>query len=201
YPLDDWRSLPKQSPPPEPVFWMLRWMLFRLMFGAGMIKLRGDACWSDLTCLQYHFETQPMPNPLSWYLHQLPASVLKGGVLFNHFAELIAPWFAFAPGRWRTGAGLVMIGFQFVLIVSGNLSFLNYLSIVIAISCFDDQWLARLWPAKKNLPQGRMELGKPTARTIPLYALCALVAVLSIRPALNLFSSRQIMNGSFDPIG
>jgi hypothetical protein len=53
--------------------WVWRWMRFRVMFGAGLIKLRGDACWRDLTCLNYYFETQPIPNALSWYFHWLPA--------------------------------------------------------------------------------------------------------------------------------
>ena len=53
--------------------WLLRWLLFRLMFGAGLIKMRGDPCWRDLTCLNYHYETQPMPGPLSWYFHWAPA--------------------------------------------------------------------------------------------------------------------------------
>ena len=68
------RSSPAQASTPPHVLlnWIYRWTLFRLMFGAGLIKLRGDACWRDLTCLDYFFETQPMPNPLSWYFHQLP---------------------------------------------------------------------------------------------------------------------------------
>src|SRR5690348_16092537 len=48
---------------------LLRWLCFRVMFGAGLIKLRGDPCWRDLSCLDYHYQTQPMPNPLSWYFH------------------------------------------------------------------------------------------------------------------------------------
>src|SRR5207247_10828138 len=54
------------------VMWLIVWVLFRTMFGAGMIKLRSDPCWRDLTCLFYHYETQPLPNPLSWYLHHSP---------------------------------------------------------------------------------------------------------------------------------
>ena len=61
------------APVQVPVIWLLRWLAFRLMFGAGLIKIRGDACWTDLTCLQFHYETQPNPSPLSWYFHQLPA--------------------------------------------------------------------------------------------------------------------------------
>ena len=75
--------------------WLFRWLLFRIMFGAGLIKLRGDSCWRDLTCLNYYYETQPMPNPLSWYFHWAPQWMNKGGVLFNHFSELIVPFFLF----------------------------------------------------------------------------------------------------------
>src|SRR5947209_6784403 len=71
------------------VIWMLRWLLFRVMFGAGLIKLRGDPCWHDWTCLDYHYETQPMPNPLSWFFHWGPAWTHRLGVGFNHFVELI----------------------------------------------------------------------------------------------------------------
>ena len=61
------------------------------MFGAGLIKWRGDPCWRDLTCLDYYFETQPIPNPLTWYFHWLPASVHHAGVVFNHIVELGVP--------------------------------------------------------------------------------------------------------------
>ena len=97
---------------PIALFWLYRWLLFRLMFGAGLIKVRGDECWRLLTCLRYHFETQPIPHALSWYFHQLPPSLLKAGVLFNHFAELIVPWFYFAPRPLRHGAGIITILFQ-----------------------------------------------------------------------------------------
>src|SRR6266581_2946574 len=58
--------------PPAIVMWLIGWVLFRTMFGAGMIKVRAEPCWRDLTCLFYHYETQPLPNPLSWYLHHAP---------------------------------------------------------------------------------------------------------------------------------
>ena len=83
--------------PPVIVMWLIVWVLFRTMFGAGMIKVRADPCWRDLSCLFYHYETQPLPNPLSWYLHHAPRWFHKAGVLFNHFTELIVPWFYFMP--------------------------------------------------------------------------------------------------------
>lgn len=68
-------------------FLILRWMLFRVELGAGLIKLRHDQCWRDLTCLYYHHETQPLPNPLSRYFHRLPQQMLRFGVMFSHFVK------------------------------------------------------------------------------------------------------------------
>ena len=148
----------EKTPPREIVIWLLRWVLFRLMFGAGLIKLRsGDPCWWELTCLIQHYETQPLPNPLSWYIHMMPGWFHKCGVLVNHFVELVVPWFYFFGRRFRSLAGLITIIFQLLLILSGNLSWLNWLTIVVAISCFDDQtlcfgrWKNSVVPARQPL--------------------------------------------------
>ncbi|CAM5382060.1 hypothetical protein SANTM175S_00335 [Streptomyces antimycoticus] len=61
----------EHTAPPVLILWLLRWLLFRVEFGAGLIKIREDRCWRDLTCLYYHHETQPMPGPLSWFFHHL----------------------------------------------------------------------------------------------------------------------------------
>src|SRR6184192_1712756 len=90
-PLLDGRPSPK-SRPPILVIWLFRWLGFRIMIGAGLIKLRGDPCWRDLTCLYYHYETQPIPNPISRYLHFSPLWLLKFETAWNHFIELIVPW-------------------------------------------------------------------------------------------------------------
>ncbi|NKB66441.1 MAG: lipase maturation factor family protein [Candidatus Latescibacteria bacterium] len=178
------------------VVWLYRWLLFRLMFGAGLIKLRGDTCWTDLTCLIYHYETQPIPNPLSWYLHQLPAWVHQGGVLFNHLVELLVPFFYFAPRRLRHLAGLLTIAFQSLLILSGNLAFLNYLTLILCIPLFDDQALAALVPTRWRRKAPVLAPVHPARRPV----LTALVALLSIQPVLNLLSPHQAMNRSFDPL-
>src|SRR5215471_8008465 len=108
------------TPPAALLNWIYRWTLFRLMFGAGLVKLRGDECWRALTCLDYFFETQPMPNALSWYFHHLPRQVLHGGVAFNHFVELVVPFGFFLPQPYAGLAGLFTIVFQFTLIAGGN---------------------------------------------------------------------------------
>jgi hypothetical protein len=196
---------PSASPPSIILIFLLRWLLFRLMFGAGLIKIRGDECWRDLTCMKYHYETMPLPGPTSWYFHYLPQWIHKFSILFNHFTELIVPFFYFAPRPLNYLAGIFTILFQGVIIVSGNFSWLNHVSIVIAIACFDDGFLVRLgpwlnsWAAAMGVP---VQSGQATAGGLPapiLYLLTAVIVFLSVRPALNLISKRQIMNTSFDP--
>jgi hypothetical protein len=200
-PLLDGRPFPRR-PPPLPVVWCLRWLVVRIMLGAGLIKLRGDRCWRDLTCLDFHFETQPIPNPLSRTLHFLPRWTHVAGVLFNHLAELVAPWFAFGPRRARHAAGLVFVAFQVFLILSGNLSFLNWLTIVPALACFDDSALRRVLPRRlvARAERAAATAEPSAAQRLAVGALVVLVAVLSIPPVVNLLSSRQAMNTSFDPL-
>ena len=186
----------RNAAPPVIVIWMFRWVLFRLMFGAGMIKLRGDPCWRDLTCLVYHYQSQPIPNPFSWYMQKSPVWLSKLGVLFNHLAEVIAPFGYLVPvANVRRAAGIITVLFQASIIVSGNLSWLNWLTIVIAISCFDDGLLSRVLPLK---PVALAPLA--TAHQVALGLLATMVALLSIRPLVNLVSSQQLMNASFEPL-
>ena len=199
-----WRSS-LTAPPEKSVIWLLRWLLFRVMFGAGLIKLRGDACWWDLTCLLYHYETQPIPNPISWYLHQCPVWLHKLGALFNHFVELIAPWLILRSRRLRYAGGLFIVGFQILLIVSGNLSWLNYLTLVLCIPCFDDRALLRLLPERLRSrlaidtdAVASVSTPRPLPRRLASYTLVGVVLYLSIDPVVNMVSSRQIMNTSFD---
>jgi len=198
-PLLDGRPFPRR-PPPAPVVWCLRWLIFRIMLGAGLIKLRGDPCWRNFTCLYYHYETQPIPNPLSRRLHFMPHWFHQAGVAFNHLSELVAPWFAFGPRAARHVAGTILLGFQVFLIVSGNLSFLNWLTIVPVLACFDDSSLGRLLPRRlvARAERAAAEAEPSRAQQVAVAALVAVVAVLSVAPVENLLSHRQAMNTSFN---
>lgn len=196
-----WRPLDRRHPPSTVVLWLLRWLAFRIMLGAGLIKLRGDPCWSDLSCLQFHFETQPVPNPMSWWLHQAPTWVLETGVLVNHVVELVVPWLLFGPRRVRHVAGIALVGFQLMLISSGNLSFLNWLTILPCLACFDDGALRRLVPARVwHAVDASARQARPTKITRWLgRALALLVAWRSIDVVANLAGGRrQAMNRSYD---
>jgi hypothetical protein len=200
-PLLDPRPFPRREPP-LPVIWLFRWLTFRIMLGAGLIKLRGDVAWRNLTALYYHFETQPLPNPLSRWFHFLPRAALRTGVMFNHIAELAAPWFVFWPRIARLIAGVVIILFQVTLIVGGNLSFLNWLTIVPALACFDDAFWARILPGAlvRRAEQAAASAVPCRSTRIAGWAVASLVAFLSVQPVLNLLSPGQVMNTSFDPL-
>ena len=196
-PLLDPRPFPKR-PPPILVIWLFRWLGFRIMMGAGLIKLRGDSCWRDLTCLYYHYETQPIPSPISRYLHFAPHWFHKFGTAWNHFVELVVPWFSFGS-RWaRHIAGILLVSFQVFLVISGNLSFLNYVTIIPFVACFDDTFWRRLLPSWLVRRSGETEASR--AQFAVSLALFAVVAYLSIAPVTNLISNQQLMNYSFDPL-
>lgn len=199
-PLLNMRPFPRQ-PPPMPIIILFRWLIFRIMLGAGMIKIRGDEIWSKGTALYYHFETQPIPGPLSRWLHFLPRPLLKTGVWFNWLAEIAAPWFVFWPRIARHIAGATIILFQVTLIVSGNLSFLNWLTIIPALACFDDAFWSKLIPRRlARKAQAAAAAATPSrVMSTTAWVVTALIAILSIRPALNIISPGQLMNTSFDP--
>ncbi|GGC90949.1 membrane protein [Tersicoccus solisilvae] len=179
--------------PPFLLLIALRWVLFRLEFGAGMIKIRGDTCWRDLTCLHYHHETQPMPGPFSWYFHHLPAPLHRVEVAGNHVTQLVVPFALFLPQPVAGIAAGVMILTQLWLVISGNFSWLNWMAIVLGLAVLPDGF----WRAL-------LGFGSPPPTTTPLWwavlvvAVTVLVLVLSWAPAKNLVSRRQAMNASFD---
>ena len=200
-PLDP-RPFPK-DPPPLTAILLMRWLTFRIMLGAGLIKARGHGCWgiSQLRCLDWHFETQPIPNPVSPLYHAAPHWFHAAGVLYNHLCELVLPWFVFGPRLARLIAGACMVFFQLTLISSGNLAFLNWLTIIPVLACFDDDFLLALTPARTRA----WFRARTFAKTPPLYhriatwTFAAIVVVLSLRVVDNLADSEhQIMNASFD---
>ncbi|MBV8829812.1 MAG: lipase maturation factor family protein [Acidobacteriaceae bacterium] len=185
------RVTPQQIP-----IWLFRWLLFRIMFGAGLIKLRGDECWRNLTCLKYYYETQPMPNPLSWFAHWGPEWFGKGGVLFNHFAELIVPFSYFLPQPIAGIGGIITILFQFSIITTGNLSWLNWLTLILAFSTLDGRFFAGFGSFFRT-PE--MHPPHPVIGFTNL-ALALLVGVLSVPVVINMLSARQVMNTTFNSL-
>ncbi|MGW4028690.1 lipase maturation factor family protein [Streptomyces sp. NPDC004838] len=178
-----------RTAPPVLVLFLLRWVLFRVEFGAGLIKLRGDRCWRDLTCLYYHHETQPMPGPLSWFFHRLPRPLHRAEVAANHVTQLVVPFALFTPQPVASVAAGLIICTQLWLVLSGNFAWLNWLTIVLALSAVDTSLVV----SAPRLP------GPPLWYAVVVMAVTALVVVRSYYPALNLVSREQRMNTTYDP--
>jgi len=206
-------AFPKATPMPLLCIVGFRWLLFRIMLGAGLIKIRGDSCWRDLTAMHYHYETQPVPNFLSPFFHTSPALWHKFETLSNHVIELACPVLLLFPTHGlgpvvrsvSIVGGMIQVIFQFVLICSGNLSFLNWLTAIPAICCFDDEFVAPFFsPSMRKRAREAAEESKVGAdvlyssvRALMYLGVFALLAALSYPVVVNLLSSRQAMNRSF----
>ena len=181
--------------PPLLTMWLARLLLFRLEFGAGLIKLRGDSCWRDLTCLYYHHETQPMPGPLSWFFHHLPKPLHRVEAAGNHFAQLVVPFGLFAPQPVAGIAGAIVVVTQLWLVASGNFAWLNWLTILLGCSAIDAPSLAALLPIPRQ--PALTEAPRWFAALVIVFAVLTLV--LSYWPVRNMISRSQRMNMSFNP--
>ena len=131
------------------VVWLYRWLVFRYLFMAGVAKLMsGDATWRGLTALDYHFWTQPLPTPLAWYAAQLPQSVLAALTAATLVIEVGFAFLVFTPRRLRAGAAWCVIGFEFLIVLTGNYNFFNLLTILLCVFLFDDAALRQVVPAR-----------------------------------------------------
>jgi hypothetical protein len=176
--------------PPALTLWLLRWLVFRIEFGAGLIKLRGDRCWRDLTCLQYHHETQPLPGPFSWWFHHLPRWMHRVETGANHVVQLAVPWLLFAPQPVAGAAAVAIVVTQSWLLVSGNFAWLNALTVVVACAALPDAWFGD--------PAG--PTAAPTWFVVVVAAVTLVVVVLSWWPVRNMASRRQRMNATYNPL-
>jgi hypothetical protein len=192
--------------PPLPVILAFRWLAFRVEFGAGLIKLRGDACWRALTCMEFHHETQPMPNPLSWYFHGLPRPLHRLETVGNFVAQLVLPFGLFLPQPIATIAATLMILTQVYLVVSGNYAWLNWLTMIALVAAVSDSTVngALAWVGLGPIVIPGTAAGVPMAAPPPWFIvmvviLTVVIVLLSYQPVRNLLSPYQAMNASFDP--
>jgi predicted DCC family thiol-disulfide oxidoreductase YuxK len=139
----------RETPPSRVVIWLLRWLLFKLMLRSGCVKLTsGDPTWRNLTALNYHFETQPLPTWIGWYAHHLPAWVHRSDTIAMFVIEIGIPFLIFLPRRPRQLACLAFLALQFFIMLTGNYCFFNLLTMVLCLTLLDDAALQKCLPAK-----------------------------------------------------
>ncbi|MGD2112515.1 MAG: lipase maturation factor family protein, partial [Gammaproteobacteria bacterium] len=158
------------------VIWLMHWVLFRLRFLSGAYKLlSGDESWSGFTALQHYFETQPLPHAGAWFAHQLPDALLRAGVGFTFFTELVVPFLVFLPRNLRLFAAWVTILMQVLIMLTSNHNFFNLLTILLCLLLFDDRALRGL-----RLPRPDQRPGRFATLTASLLAVLIVSSTLSM---------------------
>ena len=173
--------------------WLLRWLLFRLMFASGFVKLASDEVWRNLTALNFHYETQPLPTWFGWYTHQLPEWFHKASTIGMFAAELVVPFLIFAPRRARTVGCIGLIVLQILIILTGNYCFFNLLTIVLCLLLIDDVMWKALLPKRLMPTIHTIEKPPRQYRRIGIAVAAVLLFLLSsIRFGGQLFREAQL---------
>jgi len=161
--------------------WLLWWLLFRLTFSSGLVKLAsGDPTWRNLSALAYHYETQPLPTPLAWYLHQLPAWYHRLEAIGMFAVELGAPWLIFAPRRLRLLGCAAMVGLQLLIAATGNYCFFNLLTITLCLLLLDDATWPGWFRRRLGQPPDRPTTPRRWRRWLTVTCTILIVAVTSV---------------------
>ena len=187
-PLQVWAGVSRAAPPSRLVLWLLRWLLFQLMFESGCVKLvSGDSAWHHLTALNSYYQTQPLPTWIGWYAHQLPAWAQKASAAAMFGIELFAPFLIFAPRRPRQFACWAFVLLQVLIFLTGNYCFLNLLTIALCVLLLDDAALMRFLPgrlhglASPNPQRSTPKLWRwPSQVTIPLACISLAISLMRL---------------------
>jgi predicted DCC family thiol-disulfide oxidoreductase YuxK len=192
--------LPRTShewPPSRNVLWLLRLLLFKLMFSSGCVKLlSGDPNWRHLTALTFHYQTQPLPTWIAWYANQLPLWFQKFSCAATFVVELGMPWLIFTPRRIRFFGGAVIVFLQTLILLTGNYTFFNFLTIALCLLLLDDfalqqippSGIRRLFSFNLQFPNLKSSLRWPRAIIIPL---AVVVIAISLFQLISLSGTRS----------
>jgi len=192
--LARWRLLPARSDTAVPALGLLLlwWLLFRLTFASGLVKLTWhDPTWHNLTALDYHYWTQPLPTWTAWYMSHLAEWVKRVSVLATLVLEIGFPLLLFGTRTMRLigCAGIVLM--QLLIVTTGNYNFFNLLTLALAGLLLDDRVWSRVlpeavvrWVAGPNAAaleaRGLGVVG--TVLAVLLFALASVRFVQALRP-------------------
>jgi lipase maturation factor 1 len=178
--------LGRPANPPRAARFLIVWLLFRLIFASGVVKLTsGDPAWIDGTALEYHYFTQPLPTPLAWFAQQLPVTWQTISVWTMFAIELVLPFFLFGPRRLRllAAGGIAML--QSLIALTGNYGFFNLLTLILCLICVDDSVWRQLTSSKWQLRE-RVRPARFVSQKLVLAAALGIV-LLSLVPLAAAF--------------
>ena len=165
------------------VILLYRWLIVRFMFMGGLVKIAsGDPTWANFTALNYHYQSQPLPQALSWYVHHFPEWLHKISVGGVFFIELLVPVMVFMPRPFRLFAGCSFMLLQLVIILTGNYTFFNLLTMALCLFLFDDQAVQAVLPKRCIKTLKRPQKGSSKwPYTITGFWLCLVLTVCATR--------------------
>jgi len=157
---------------------LFRWLLFRLIFLSGVVKLTShDPSWGNWSALAFHYLTQPLPTPLAWYMYQLPRGFQRFSTVTALSIEIAVPFLFFAPRLWRFWGAALALFLQVLIFLTGNYTFFNLLTVSLCVFLFDDRALKRV------------RLPARTARTnaVAVWAVTIVILALSVSELGEMF--------------
>src|SRR6185437_16027673 len=175
--------------------WAYRLLLFRLMFESGLVKLTsGDPNWRNLHALRFHFMTQPLPNPLAYYMYRAPNWLLDSLTALTLAIELTAPFLLFFPRKWRIGGVAALMFLQVGILLTGNYAFFNLLALALCLWGLDDTTFAPLGRLlRRRFPSSNLPKWKPVLR-----GMNAALAVMAFFGILELLGRAPVFLQPFE---
>ena len=163
------------------IVFLFRWLLFRLMFLSGAVKLLShDPSWRSLDALSFHYWTQPLPTRLAWYMSQLPSSFQRFSTAMVFFIELLVPFTILTFRRWRLFGVAWILFLQALIFLTGNYAFFNLLAMALCLFAFDDAALEKL----------RLRARSVRTRPVLVRAVASLILILSAFDLWTVFADR-----------
>ncbi|MDA2922186.1 lipase maturation factor family protein [Patescibacteria group bacterium AH-259-L07] len=161
------------------IVWLYRLLLFRFIFSSGAVKLlSGDSLWRNLKALTVHYQTQPLPTPIGYYVHQLPVWFHEFSLIIMFGIQLIIPFLIFAPRRVRFVAAGSFVGLEALILLTGNYTFFNLLTIFLCLFLLDDQALHRWVPKTLYHRYRKTKEKKKTKKRITTIGVSTLIALI-----------------------
>ena len=192
---------PTAAAPSRCVRFLLWWLVFRLMFFSGWVKLAsGDPTWWNLTALSYHYETQPLPTWTSWYAHQLPDWFQSLSALGVFAIELVVPFFLVLGRRARAVAAVAFAALQAFIAATGNYGFFNLLSVVLCIPLLEDEQLLSVIPARlrSRLQRSRRPAGR--ARALRDGVVAAVLLAITVPASITQLTGSRSFQDLVSPL-
>jgi Lipase maturation factor len=192
-PLRLWSKRGREAPVSRAGLFLLKLLLFKLMFMSGVVKLTsGDNSWWNLTALDYHYWSQPLPTIFAWYADKTPEWFKHFSVAFCLVVEIVVPFFIWAPRRVRLIACGLLLFLQIAIAATGNYCFFNLLTIALCLLLIDDAVVAGLRAARRTGDEyvgAAFRRGKRLQEQLLTY--CATVVIVVTLPlnAWHVFSA------------